>query len=132
MSRGAYVLREPEDGAAQVVLIGTGSEVQLCLAAADLLAADGVAARVVSFPSWELFADQPEGYRVEVLPGGVPRLAVEAASPVRLGALRRRHREPSTTSGPRPPAKWPWRSSASPPSTSPPEATALVAGWTAR
>ncbi len=79
VSRGAYVLREAA-GAAQVVLIGTGSEVQLCLAAADLLDAQGVAVRVVSFPSWDLFATQPEGYRSEVFPGGVPRLAVEAAS----------------------------------------------------
>jgi transketolase len=81
VSRGAYVLRDPADGPARVVLIGTGSEVHLCLAAADLLAADGLAARVVSFPSWDLFAVQPEGYRNQVLPPGVPRLAVEAASP---------------------------------------------------
>ncbi len=80
VSRGAYVLRDPE-GDAQVVLIGTGSEVQLCVAAADQLAARGVAARVVSFPSWDLFAAQPEGYRSGVFPSGVPRLAVEAASP---------------------------------------------------
>ena len=81
VSRGAYVLREPEGGAMRVVLIGTGSEVQVCLAAADLLAANGLAARVVSFPSWDLFAAQDEAYRREVLPDGVPRLAVEAASP---------------------------------------------------
>jgi transketolase len=80
VSRGAYVLREPEDGPAGLVLIGTGSEVQLCVAAADLLAADGLKVRVVSLPSWDLFASQPEGYRHEVLPIGVPRLAVEAAS----------------------------------------------------
>jgi len=64
----------------QVVLIGTGSEVHVCLTAADRLASTGVAARVVSFPSWELFAAQPDRYRDEVLPAGVPRLAVEAAS----------------------------------------------------
>jgi transketolase len=81
VSRGAYVLRDPDEGPAQVVLIGTGSEVQLCLAAADRLASDGVAARVVSFPSWDLFGTQSAGYRNEVLPIGVPRLAVEAASP---------------------------------------------------
>jgi len=81
VSRGAYVLREPENGPAQLVLIGTGSEVQLCLAAADVLAGDDVAVRVVSFPSWDLFAAQPDGYRNEVLPSGLPRLAVEAASP---------------------------------------------------
>ena len=72
--------RDPEDGPPQLVLIGTGSEVHVCLAAADLLASAGVAARVVSFPSWELFAVQPDEYRREVLPRGVPRLAVEAAS----------------------------------------------------
>jgi transketolase len=81
VSRGAYVLREAEGGPPQVVLIGTGSEVQLCMAAADLLAANDVAARVVSFPSWDLFATQSDGYRNEVLPNGIPRLAVEAASP---------------------------------------------------
>jgi transketolase len=78
--RGAYILRDPAGGSPQVVLIGTGSEVHVCLAAADLLAASGVSARVVSFPSWELFAVQPDHYRHEVLPRGVPRLAVEAAS----------------------------------------------------
>jgi transketolase len=81
VSRGAYVLREAEGGPPQVILIGTGSEVQLCMAAADLLAANGTPARVVSFPSWDLFAAQSDGYRSEVLPSGVPRLAVEAASP---------------------------------------------------
>ena len=78
--RGAYVLRDAEGGSPDLVLIGTGSEVQLCLAAADLLRANGVSARVVSFPSWELFATQPDEYRAEVLPDGVARLAVEAAS----------------------------------------------------
>jgi transketolase len=80
VSRGAYVLREPADGSAQVILVGTGSEVHVCLDAADLLASSGVAARVVSFPSWELFAPQPEEYRQSVFPPGLPRLAVEAAS----------------------------------------------------
>ncbi len=79
LAQGAYVLRHSE-GAPQVVLIGTGSEVHVCLAAADLLAAAGVRARVVSFPSWDLFADQPDAYRTEVLPPGTPRLAVEAAT----------------------------------------------------
>ncbi len=79
VGRGAYVLRHSQ-GEPQIVLIGTGSEVHVCLAAADLLAADGVGARVVSFPSWDLFAAQPEAYRTEVLPDGVLRLAVEAAT----------------------------------------------------
>jgi transketolase len=81
VSRGAYVLRDV-GGTPEVILIGTGSEVQHCLEAADLLAADGVGARVVSMPSWELFGAQDRGYRDEVLPPDVPaRVAVEAASP---------------------------------------------------
>jgi transketolase len=80
VARGAYVLRDPEGGRPRIVLIGTGSEVQLCLAAADLLASGGITARVVSFPSWDLFAVQPDGYRREVFPTDIPRLAVEAAS----------------------------------------------------
>ena len=79
--RGAYVLADAADGPAQVVLIGTGSEVHVCLAAAELLESTGVRSRVVSFPSWELFAEQDDEYRAEVFPAGVPRLAVEAASP---------------------------------------------------
>lgn len=82
VARGAYVLRptSPAGSEPQIVLIGTGSEVQHCLGAADLLAAGGIAAQVVSFPCWTLFADQPESYRTSVLPDGVPVLAVEAAS----------------------------------------------------
>jgi transketolase len=76
---GAYVLADP-DTAPQVVLIGTGSEVSVCLDAAEALAADGVAARVVSMPSWELFAARDPAYRAEVLPEGVPRLSVEAGA----------------------------------------------------
>ncbi len=79
--RGAYVLAEaPGDvGAPELVLIGTGSEVALCMAARDRLLAEGVRARVVSMPSWELFDEQPAAYRAEVLgPAGTPRLAVEA------------------------------------------------------
>jgi transketolase len=80
VARGAYVLAEVGDGPAQVVLIGTGSEVQVCLGAADLLTSSGVPSRVVSFPSWDLFAAQDEEYRSGVFPAGVPRLAVEAAT----------------------------------------------------
>ncbi len=81
VSRGAYVLRDVDD-TPDVILIGTGSEVQHCVEAADLLAADGVGARVVSMPSWELFAAQDASYRAEVLPPEVPaRVAIEAASP---------------------------------------------------
>ena len=79
--RGAYVLADPDgDAEPEVVLIGTGSEVHVCLAAADILAARGTPARVVSFPSWDLFAEQTDRYRTDVLPPGLPRLAVEAAS----------------------------------------------------
>jgi transketolase len=61
-----------------VVLIATGSEVALAAAARDQLAAHGIAARVVSMPSWELFAAQPAASREPVLLQGVPRLAIEA------------------------------------------------------
>jgi transketolase len=77
LARGAYVLVD-SDGPPELVLIGTGSEVHVCVEAAGLLSADGVRVRVVSMPSWELFAEQEEAYRASVLPGGVKRLAVEA------------------------------------------------------
>ncbi|MDQ6697316.1 MAG: transketolase [Actinomycetota bacterium] len=80
--RGAYVLRESggSDGSApDLVLIGTGGEVWLCVDAAELLAADGHRVRVVSMPCWEDFSIQDASYIAEVLPPGVPRLAVEAA-----------------------------------------------------
>jgi transketolase len=65
----------------RIILIGTGSEVQLCVATAEQLAADGIPARVVSMPSWELFEQQDEAYREEVLPDSiVARVAVEQAS----------------------------------------------------
>ena len=79
--RGAYVLRpETAGGPPDIILIGTGSEVHLCLGAVSQLAERGIRARVVSFPSWELFAVQDEAYQAEVFPPGVPRLAVEAAT----------------------------------------------------
>ncbi len=77
IDRGAYVLAEP-DGAAAATIVGTGSEVSLALEARDLLAADGVAVRVVAMPSWELFAAQDEAYRESVLPPGQPKVSVEA------------------------------------------------------
>jgi transketolase len=79
LARGAYVLAE-EEGDLEIVLVGTGSEVQLCLGAKSQLETEGVSARVVSFPSWDLFENQEEGYQEAVLPSGVPTLAVEAAS----------------------------------------------------
>jgi transketolase len=87
VERGAYVVRDvrPDgsgDGEPDVVLLATGSEVQHCLGAAEQLAAEGVAARVVSMPSWERFAAQEASYRDEVLPPAVrARVAVEAAAP---------------------------------------------------
>jgi transketolase len=78
--RGAYVLAEA-DATPQVVLMATGSEVEIALAARDMLATQGVSARVVSAPSLELFAAQDATYRDSVLPRGVPRVAVEAAHP---------------------------------------------------
>ncbi len=79
VARGAYVLAD-SDGPPEIVLVGTGSEVQLCLAAATTLAGSGVSARVVSFPCWEWFEQQGEDYRAEVFPPGVPALSVEAGS----------------------------------------------------
>ena len=78
VARGAYVLVDAPDP--DVVLIGTGSEVWVCAEAAEQLSGRGIAARVVSMPCWELFEAQPDDYRDEVLPPGVPRLAVEAAT----------------------------------------------------
>lgn len=69
---------ESERDGDDVVLVATGSEVHVALAARDRLAASGVGARAVSMPSWELFDDQPTGYRDDVLPTTMPHLAVEA------------------------------------------------------
>ncbi|HVE80263.1 MAG TPA: transketolase [Gemmatimonadaceae bacterium] len=83
VGRGGYVLADPAGGVApRVVLMSSGSEVALVLAAAERLDADGVPARVVSLASHELFAAQPADYRAAVLPPGVPRVAVEAAHPM--------------------------------------------------
>jgi transketolase len=78
VSKGAYVL---EDVATpQVLLMATGSEVSAIVEAAKLLAADGIRARVVSFPSWKIFEEQTAEYKASVLPAGVRKLAVEAGS----------------------------------------------------
>ena len=81
LKRGAYILLDPPGpGGLDSILIATGSEVGLALGAAELLLAEGIRARVVSMPSWELFAAQPERYRDTVLPPGArARVAVEAA-----------------------------------------------------
>ena len=78
VARGAGIVVDVADP--DVVLIATGSEVAVCVAAAEQLAADGVAARVVSLPSWDRFVEQGRAFRDELLPPGVPVLSVEAAS----------------------------------------------------
>jgi transketolase len=79
--RGAYVLvDETERDRVDVVLIGTGSEVAPCVGAREQLAGDGISARVVSMPSWDLFEAQDAEYRAAVVPPGTPTLAVEAAA----------------------------------------------------
>jgi transketolase len=79
LEKGAYVLVDGGDEP-DVVLIGTGSEVWLCVAAAERLGEEGLEARVVSMPSWDLFDEQDEEYQDEVLGGGAPILSVEAAT----------------------------------------------------
>ncbi len=84
LARGAYVLADSAgDGPPQVILMASGSEVDLCLQAHGRLAAEGLHSRVVSMPSWDLFEAQDESYRSFVLPPAVvARVAVEAASPL--------------------------------------------------
>jgi len=77
--RGGYVLADASDGKPEVILIGTGSELSLCVEACEQLASEGIKARVVSMPSWELFDAQPAEYRHSALPPEVTaRVAVEA------------------------------------------------------
>jgi transketolase len=79
VAQGGYVLADAPQGRPQVILIGTGSELSLCVEAYEQLTAEGIAARVVSMPSWELFEAQPAAYRAAVLPPDVTaRVAVEA------------------------------------------------------
>ena len=81
LSRGGYVLADPEDGDPEVILIATGSEVPLAVAAHEQLIADGVRARVVSLPCWELFERQDQSYQDEVLPPEITaRVSIEEAS----------------------------------------------------
>ena len=81
VARGAYVLADAPDGKPDVLLLASGSEVALCLEAHEQLKAEGIKARVVSMPSWELFDDQPQEYRDSVLPPDVTaRVSVEQAS----------------------------------------------------
>lgn len=81
VAKGAYVLAQAGTGNPDVILMGTGSEVHLCLAAFEQLKTEGINARVVSMPSWELFEQQDEAYRDSILPPAVTsRVSVEAAS----------------------------------------------------
>jgi transketolase len=81
VARGAYILADAEGGKPQVILMATGSEVYLCIEAYEKLKAEGIRARVVSMPSWELFEHQDKSYRDEVLlPSVTARVAVEQAS----------------------------------------------------
>jgi len=83
VARGAYVLADPPGGAPQVILIGTGSEVSICLQAHEALVVDGIRSRVVSMPSWELFDQQPPDHRDSVLPPQLTaRIAVEQAAAI--------------------------------------------------
>jgi transketolase len=81
LRKGAYIMGDAPGGKPEVILMGTGSEVQHCVAAYEKLSAEGVKARVVSMPSWDLFERQPQQYRDSVLPPHVTaRVAVEAAA----------------------------------------------------
>ena len=80
LHRGAYVLKDV-DGTPDALILANGSEIKLALEAAETLAGDGIAARVISMPSWELFDDQPQEYKNKVLPGNVTtRVAIEAGA----------------------------------------------------
>ncbi len=81
VAKGAYVLADSNGSKPQVLLLATGSEVSLCVNAYEQLQAEGIPARVVSMPSWELFEQQPRKYRDSVIPPGVTaRVSVEQAS----------------------------------------------------
>jgi transketolase len=81
LARGAYVLSDAKGGEPQTLLIATGTEVHLALQAQEKLAAQGVPARVVSMPCWELFAEQPKPYRDAVLPPHIGvRVSIEAGA----------------------------------------------------
>jgi len=78
LARGAYVMADPAEGEPQVILSGTGSEVQICVKVYEQLEREGIGARVVSMPSWELFERQDEQYRNRVLPPHIKaRVTVE-------------------------------------------------------
>src|SRR5262249_34004612 len=81
VAKGAYVLADAPDSKPEVILMGTGSEVSLCISAHEQLLTQGIKSRVVSMPSWELFEEQSKEYRDSVLPPSITaRVAVEPAS----------------------------------------------------
>jgi transketolase len=81
LRRGAYILSDAADGKPEVLLMATGSEVSLCVGAQEELKKQGVAARVISMPSWKLFEDQDEAYRESVMPSKIrARVSVEQAA----------------------------------------------------
>jgi transketolase len=81
VARGAYVMADPSNGSPEIILIASGSEVALVVAAHETLAAQGIRSRVVSMPSWDIFEKQPQSYRDEVLPPAIKaRVAVEQGS----------------------------------------------------
>ncbi len=80
LHRGGYVLREARSGRPDAIVVASGSEVGAALDARERLAADGIDTRVVSLPSWRLFAAQPEAYRNEILPPAVLKVSLEAGS----------------------------------------------------
>jgi transketolase len=83
LRRGGYVLADPGDGDPEVILIATGSEVALAVAAHEQLVSDGVRSRVVSLPCWELFDRQDQAYRDSVLPPAITaRVSIEEAATV--------------------------------------------------
>jgi transketolase len=83
LAKGGYVLSDPSNGKPDVILIGCGSEVSLCVQASEGLAAEGIKTRIVSMPAWELFDDQDQQYQDSVLPSSVTaRVMVQEASPI--------------------------------------------------
>ena len=79
LAKGGYIIRDASDGAPDMILIATGSEVEIALNAASILQDKGLSARVVSMPSWELFEKQPSAYKEQVLPPHIEkRVSIEA------------------------------------------------------
>jgi transketolase len=76
--RGAYILAESESGKPDILLLATGSEVHLALSARESLKKNGIGARVISMPSWEIFDEQSMEYKNEVLPLDIPKISIEA------------------------------------------------------